>query len=343
MLFCQGLEDVAVVRGHCRAGPRRDGTFGKALELIRDDQGRVHLEHGAQPGTGRAGTPRAIERELPGLHLIQRDVVTVRAGQPFTEAARPVRVIAVPLYEVENDQPVGQPQRGLDRVGDALLGGRLDRHPVDDHVDVMLALLVEGGRVSQLVGLTVDADPCVAVTGQRAEDLAVLALAASDHRRQHLESGALRQLEHLVDDLLGRLTADQLPTDQTRGVADAGEQQPQVVVDLGDRADGRPRISAGGLLVDRHSRRQALDEVDRWLVHLAEELPRIGGQRLDVAALSLGEDGVEGQGRLARSRQPGEDNQRVLRQVEGDIAQIVFPSTGDSESILHVLHGMRPR
>src|SRR3712207_7006630 len=45
------------------------------------------------------------------------------------------------------------------------------------------------------------------------------------------------------------------------------------------------------------------------LVHLAEELACVGRQRLDVAPLALGEDGVEGQARLARPGQPGEDDQ----------------------------------
>ena len=44
------------------------------------------------------------------------------------------------------------------------------------------------------------------------------------------------------------------------------------------------------------------------LVHLPEELPRVGGEALDVAPLALGVDGVESQGRLAaprgRSRPP---------------------------------------
>src|SRR3712207_9144319 len=62
-------------------------------------------------------------------------------------------------------------------------------------------------------------------------------------------------------------------------------------------------------LVDRDGRRQALDEVDVGLVHLAEELAGVGRQRLDVAPLALGEDRVEGQARLPRPGQPGEDDQ----------------------------------
>ena len=58
--------------------------------------------------------------------------------------------------------------------------------------------------------------------------------------------------------------------------ADAGVQQAQVVVDLGDRADGGPRVAAGRLLVDRDGGRQPLDDVDVGLVHLPEELPGVG-------------------------------------------------------------------
>jgi hypothetical protein len=87
-------------------------------------------------------------------------------------------------------------------------------------------------------------------------------------------------------------------------IADAREQQAQVVVDLGDRADGRARVVAGRLLLDRDRRRQALDQVDVGLLHQLQELPRVGGQRLDVAALPFGVQRVEGERRLARPDRP---------------------------------------
>ena len=99
--------------------------------------------------------------------------------------------------------------------------------------------------------------------------------------------------------------------------ARAGVQQAQVVVDLGDGADGRARVAVGGLLVDGHRGRQALDEVDVGFVHLAEELPGVRRQRLDVAALALGEDRVERQRRLAGPGQSGEDDERVARADPG--------------------------
>jgi hypothetical protein len=105
--------------------------------------------------------------------------------------------------------------------------------------------------------------------------------------------------------------------------AGAREQQPQVVVDLGDGADGGARVVAGGLLLDRDRGRQALDQVDVGLVHQLQELPRIGRQALDVAALALGIQGVEGERRLARARQAGDHHQLVARQVEVDVLEVV--------------------
>ena len=124
------------------------------------------------------------------------------------------------------------------------------------------------------------------------------------------------RVEDPVDDLLRRLPRDRAAADRAVRPAGAGEQQPQVVVDLGDGADGRARVARRGLLVDRDRRREALDEVDVGLVHLAEELAGVRRQRLDVAALALGEDRVEREAGLARPGQAGEDDHRVAGQVE---------------------------
>ena len=104
----------------------------------------------------------------------------------------------------------------------------------------------------------------------------------------------------------------------------AGEEQAQVVVDLGDGADGRARVAAGALLVDRDGGREALDLVDVGLLHLAEELARVGRERLDVAALSLGVDRVEGERRLARAGEAGDDDQLVARDLDVDVLEVVL-------------------
>ena len=134
-------------------------------------------------------------------------------------------------------------------------------------------------------------------------------------------------VEHLVDDLLRRLPRDLLATHRAVRRARPGVQQTQVVVNLGDGADRRPRVAVGRLLVDRHRRRQTFDEVDVGLVHLAEELARVRRQRLDVTALALGEDRVERQLDLPEPGQPGEHDQAVAGQIEIDPSQIVLTRT----------------
>jgi hypothetical protein len=98
-----------------------------------------------------------------------------------------------------------------------------------------------------------------------------------------------------------------------------------------DCADGRPRVARGGLLVDRDRRREALDRVHVGLVHLAQELPGVGGQRLDVAALALGVDRVEGQTGLAGPGQAGDHDQRMARQPQVKVLEVVLASARNDD------------
>ena len=102
-------------------------------------------------------------------------------------------------------------------------------------------------------------------------------------------------------------------------------------MDFGHRADGRARVLRGRLLLDGDRRRQAVDLVDVRLLHHLQELARVSRQRLDVAALALGVDRVEGERRFARARQAGEDHQLVARNRQVDVLEIVLarPVHGD--------------
>ena len=229
--------------------------------------------------------------------------------------------------------PSARRDRGLDRVGQALAHVVAHHQAVDDDRDVVLVLLVEHDRLLEHAQAVVDLHAREAVGPQLLEQLAVLALAAAHDRGHHHEPCALAELHHLVDDLLGRLAHDRPAADGAVRVADARVQQAQVVVDLGDRADGRARVARGGLLVDRDRRREPLDGVDVGLVHLPEELARVRRQRLDVAALALGVDRVEGEARLARARQARDHDERVARQGERDVLEVVLAGAGDDDLI----------
>ncbi len=302
---------------------------------VRDDQLRVDLHARAEPVAGGAGAERGVERERPRLELVGLDVVLVGTRHPLGEAHLLVWVLLVQIDEVEQHQPGGEVEGSLDRVRQPALGGRLRGQPVDHHLDGVLPLFVQLGWLGQLDRVAVDAGAAEALRLQAPEQLDELALAAPDHRREHLEAGALLELQDAVDDLLGGLALDGRPAHRAVRAARAGVEQAEVVVDLGDGADGRARVLRRGLLVDGDRRAQTLDEVDVGLVHLAQELTRVGRERLHVAPLALGEDRVEGETRLAGAGEPGEDDQGVARKVEGDVLEVVLARASDDQLISH--------
>ena len=149
--------------------------------------------------------------------------------------------------------------------------------------------------------------------------------------RQHVDAGALGQRQHAVDHLRHGLALDRQAGGGRVGHADARPQQPHVVVDLGDGADRRARVLRGGLLLDRDGGRQAVDLVDVRLLHHLQELPGVGRQRLDVAALALGVDGVEGERGFARAGQAGEHHQLVARDLDVDVLEVVLARAADRD------------
>ena len=323
------------VVGDVRLAPRLDRTLTEGGLRVRDDQLGVDLHPGAEAVALRAGAERRVEGERARLELVGVDGVLVRAGHLLAEAQLAGRVLGGQVDEVEEHQPAGQLQGGLDRVGEPALRRRLHREPVDHHLDGVLLLLVELRGLVERVGLAVHPGPGEALRLELLEQLDVLPLAAADHRCEHLEPLALLQREHLVDDLLGRLPLDRGAAGGAVRPAGAGVEQAEVVVDLGDGADRGARVLRGGLLVDRHRGRQPLDEVDVGLVHLAEELAGVRRQRLDVPALTLGEDGVERQRGLPGAGESGEHDQGVPREVQRDVLEVVLPGASDDELVRH--------
>ena len=132
------------------------------------------------------------------------------------------------------------------------------------------------------------------------------------------------------------LGGDRPAAHRAMALADAGVQDAQVVVDLGDGADGGAGIAGGGLLLNADGRRQAAQQIDVGLLHLPHELAGIAGQGLDVAALPLGIESVEGQRTFAGAADAGEDDQLVARQVQVDIVQVVLPGAADDDgTVVH--------
>src|SRR4029078_9372048 len=77
--------------------------------------------------------------------------------------------------------------------------------------------------------------------------------------------------------------------------------------------------------------RESLDRIDVGFLHQPQELARVRGQRLDVAALPLCIYGIERQRRLPRARQPRDDRQAVPWDGDVDVAEVVLASAANDQ------------
>ena len=187
----------------------------------------------------------------------------------------------------------------------------------------MFHVPVEAGIVRQAVDDAVHAGAHESLFLQVLEQVEVLSLPVSDHRREDVHARALGKGENPVDDLVAGLSGDGFRAGEAVNGAEPGVEYALVVVDLGHRADGAARITTGGFLLDGYRGRQAGDVVDVRLLHLVHELPGIGRQRLDVPALTLGVDRVERHRAFARTGNAGEHDKPVLRDRQAHVLEVV--------------------
>ena len=315
-----------------------------------------------------------VEAEAARLELVHRGAVVRAAVPLAVAALLEVGRLTVAWRRRDQDHSLAQAQRRLDGVGQPGRIGRLGRltrrgfgrgrlagrhaarralepvgrggafvgrlfgvphdESIDHDLDGVALVLVELARLRQIHLLAVDTDAGEALAADLVEDPVALGLAILDHRAENEQPCSLGHLVDLVDDLLHALARDLTAACGAVRMADAGKQQAQVVVYLGHSSDGRSRIPAGSLLVDRDGRTQAVDLVDVGLLHLAQELTGVRGQTLDVPALALRVDRVEGEATLARARQTGDHDQPVARHGHRDVLEVVFAGSANDELFL---------
>ncbi len=199
----------------------------------------------------------------------------------------------------------------------------LEQNAVDDGLDGVVLAPVEQHGLGEVAQFAIDAGAKPLLI-ELIEQVLEFALAAAHDGRHDGDAFAGAELQDALHDLLGGLARDGPAAVGAVRRAHGGVEQAQVVVDLGDGADGRSRAAAGGLLLDGDGRAEAFDGIHVGPLDLIEELPRVGRERLDVAALPFGVDGVEGQRALARAGQTGDHRQRVAGNADVDVAQVVL-------------------
>ncbi len=332
----EDLAEPALGGGH--SAPRQHGALVDRELVVGQDEVGVDLEPRPEPRAVGAGAVRRVEAEVARGELLEGPAM-LRAGVLL--AVQPVGLLRRRVRQVDDQEPLGQPQRRLDRVRHAggirtlvaVLIGLANDQPVDHDRDAVLVLLVELDLLVEVAELAIDPDADEAGLLGSGEQLLVLALAILDERRHQHHPCPLGQLVDLVDHLLHGLALDLPTADRAVHAADAREEQAQVVVDLGDGSDRRARVLRCALLVDADGRAQPVDLVDVRLLHLAQELARVGGEALDIAALALGVDGVEGKARLPRAGEAGDDDQPIAGHLHVDVLEVVLACAADDDLV----------
>ena len=257
---------------------------------VQDDALGVKVLFDTQSVAAAAGTRGIVEGEQSRLQFVDA-VPALGAG----EARREADILAVSVHVTDAGQAVCQPQRRLEGFRQPQPQVVAHLEAIYNHLDTMLLLFLQRGQVVQLGDDAIDAGANKARGPQFLEHVQVLPLAFAHHRCQEHQLAALRQRQHRVHHLADRLGLQVAAVVRAARFSHPGKQQSQVIVDFGDRADGGAGVVRGGLLLDRDRRGQTLNVVHVRLFHHREELPGIGGKRLDIAALAFSIEGIESQ------------------------------------------------
>ena len=331
VLVCQrhkvGVGHAALIRYIPRHGLQR--PLIQAQGRVGNDAVLGDAHDGAQTAAMGASAKGTVEGEHAGGQFLD-GYAAIGAGVVLAE-----QHLAF-AHQVDEYQSAAFLGGGFQTVRQTLAHLIRGAHDQTVHHDLqrMLELLVQRGRLVQIVDLAIYADAHVAPLLGILHQLHVLAFAGAHDGGQHLHALALRQGEDLIHHLVDGLLLDLLAAFGTMGHADAGIEQTKVVVDLRHRAHGGTGVAACGLLVDGDGRGEALDGVDIRLFHLPKELPCVGGKTLHIAPLAFGIDGVEGQRGFAGAAETGEYHQLVAGNLQRDVFQVVFARTANDEFVL---------
>ena len=261
--------------------PGPDRAAAQRLRRIGHHEPVVDADDPAEAAAGLAGAERRIEREQARRGIA---IVDVAVGAVQVRRVPPRRA----TLGVHGNPPPPDSQRGLDRLEHATRVGRPGAEPVLHHLEPSWLARVDA-RVALLL--------------EQREHLGFAEIRRHGHREREHQPGVARggrARPQVGGDAVRRVPAHRPATAAAVQPRRPGVQQLQVVVELGHGPHGRARGPHRVGLVDGDRRGDALDPVHLRLVHAIEELPCVGREGLDVAALALRVNGVEHQRGLAR-------------------------------------------
>src|SRR4051794_15573858 len=217
--------------------------------MIGNDEVLVEHEFLAEAVARGAGSLGSVEREEPGLDFRDREA-RYGAGELLGEddsarwsvvelhTATGALRIRLRIGGVEGGETVRELQSGLEAVGEPGLDAFAHDDAIDDHLDVVLVLLVE--RRCFLDGMKLSIDPHSSEAGllPLGEFLAIFAFASPYDWSEKEMAARLGEGHHPVDHLTDLLGLDRKTRHRGIRDPDARPQEAHVVIDLGDGGDG---------------------------------------------------------------------------------------------------------
>ena len=344
--------------------PRLDGPAAERAGVVGNDEPVVDPDGAAEPAAALAGPERRVERELARDRRAVREVA-VRAVQlvriaPGFENRRWIALVDA----VHVDAAAPDAQRRLERLEHPAALGATDTHPVLHHFEHLEAAAALAPSALACAASGLPRPACRSVRGcrrrggARALEKAGVTLAGEElpdfldreiprhrHRKAHQEARVARlpcAREDVGVDAVGCVALHRPGAALAEEPRGARKQQLQVIVELGHRPDGRARGAYRVRLIDGYGGRNSRDRLDLRLIHPIEELPRVRGERLDVAPLAFRVQSVENQRRLAGTRHAGDHDQRVERQIEIQALEVILSRAthedGVTGSVGHSTH-----
>ncbi len=179
-------------------------------------------------------------------------------------------------------------------------------------------------------------NPRIPLRFQQLQHLLFLEVLRHRHREGHDQpriAGRPGPFREIVEDGLRRVAVHRATAMAAMQVRRPREEQLEVVVELGHRADRGARRAHRVGLVDGDGRRNALDPIHQWLVHAVQELARIGRERLHVASLAFGVERVEHQRRLAGAGDACHHHQLARGDRQGQVLEVVLAGAVDDDRV----------
>ena len=158
---------------------------------------------------------------------------------------------------------------------------------------------------------TVDARVDVAPSSHLLELFAVGPFAPTHHGGQDLHPASFGEFEYAFGHLAHGLGRDGQIAARAMGLACPGEEEPQVIRDLGGCAHRASRAAADTALLDGKGWRDSFNGFHLGLFELIEKLPSVGGKGFHVAPLAFGVERVESQAGFPGARRAGEYDELI--------------------------------